>query len=63
MPAVMLTAMHDTPIFEMNTDIEAMHTQHPISWNNDVNFAAKTLLDVVLPGLVLTPRKLGKTRL
>ena len=25
-------------------DIEAMRTQHPISWNNKVNFATKTLL-------------------
>ena len=48
---------------ELNTDTEAMRTQHPISWYNKVNFPAKTLLDVILPSLVLTPRKLGTTRL
>ena len=40
-----------------------MRTQHPISWNNKVNIAAETLLEVFFPSLSLTLSKLGTTRL
>ena len=51
------------PFLKLNTDIEAMLSQHPISLNDKVNFAAKILLDVIFSGLVLTPLKLGISRL
>ena len=56
----MMQDVFDLPLFESNTDIETMRTRHPISWHNKVNIVAKTLLEVILCGLVLTPRKLDK---
>ena len=56
------TGTHDVLLFESNTDIEAMRSQHPTSWNNEVNIVAKTLPEVFLP-VVSTPRKFGTTRM
>ena len=49
-------------LFELNTDIEAMRTQTSDVMEEPGEFSEK-YFHVFFPGLVLTPRKLGTTRL
>ena len=59
--------MHDVPLFVWDIEARADHGVYAHStsdfMDNKVNIAAKTLLGVILLGLVLTPRKFGTTRL